>query len=179
MKMYVHRERNLIYLAHPRTASTATAQFLKTRGFESLHGHHARLSISVSSALENRSKWKAFTVVRNHLDTIVSWAASYLETSKLSLGKLDMKQLDYIDATCDYVQPHSLWWMHSQEADVILRYERLEEGLSEILGEEVRLPFANVSRRRGSPHWKTYYDSKTEWYVRGRFKEEMQRYGYE
>jgi hypothetical protein len=74
--MYVHEDRKLVYLAHPRTASNATVAFLKTCGFvKALHpavaDHHAQLGPPVT--LKNRHEWTVATTVRNPLDTVVSW----------------------------------------------------------------------------------------------------------
>jgi hypothetical protein len=79
--VYVHYEKKLIYLAHPRTASIATKLALSKIGFGQLQRHHSGFEspdcMKDLDVLTNknfhREEWTVFTTVRNHFDATVSW----------------------------------------------------------------------------------------------------------
>jgi hypothetical protein len=65
--MYVHHEKKLAFVAHPRTASSATAHTLMGMGFEiDQHGHHGVVDMPDED-------WTTFCTVRNPFDVLVSW----------------------------------------------------------------------------------------------------------
>ena len=176
--MYIDRERKMIYLAHPRTASTATAAFLQTIGFEPSHGHHSMMwSPGCPITEDERGEYEVFTTIRNHYDTLVSWFHVYLDTALTELPIIEASFYRSLDPK--YVKPHSLWWMHMPDADVILRYETLDEDLSLLLGLDVEVPFKNVSRRRGDKHYSAFYSERAREHAEARFSEEIERCGYD
>ena len=65
--MYMHHEKKIGFIAHPRTASSATAHTLMKMGFEiDNYGHHGMVYVPDVD-------WKVFSTVRNPFDVLVSW----------------------------------------------------------------------------------------------------------
>jgi hypothetical protein len=196
--MYVHEQSRLVFLAHPRTASVATAEALKKIGFRMWGGsHHMRLwehSPPRSSpaypdprpngnellTLNTRREWTVFTTIRNHFDTAVSWVFRRFKDRTLDWS------VDGFRTALDYnywVDPHAMWAMHGADADVILRYETLEDDLARLLkARSLRiagLPRLNTSGRRNEAHYREFYTPETRAYVQERFKTELIGLGYE
>ncbi len=176
--MYVDHERRMIYLAHPRTASTATAALLQTKGFEPSHGHHSRMW--TPGCPITRGEWAdytVFTTIRNHWDTVVSWLHSTLGTHLKEMPLIGVDDLETLNP--QYVHAHELWWMHTADADVVLRYETLNEDLSRVLGMKVEVPFKNVSSRRNDKHYSHFYTHYARKFVGVKFAKEIAECRYE
>ncbi len=180
--MYFHREARLIYLAHPRTASIATADALQKIGFEMMHEHHGRLRcLPIADEPNLRTNWYAFTVVRNHFDTAVSWVF------RRTHGRREITKEVYEQMLTSpgnrWVELHTMWHLHSNDADFIIRYENLEEELNCILQSahlpKVELKKKNVSVGRDGRHYSEFYNSQTRDYIENRFGNEIRRFGYE
>jgi len=138
--MYASQERKLIYLAHPRTASLATAELLLSMGFEMIKGknsHHSTLFEEGSPVTEeNRHEWKVFTAVRNPWDVAVSWCLRGMHPIRQpkTPWSPDIFKAGLIT---DWVKENALFWLHLADAD-----------LSAVLGEPVKVPEHNVTPGR-------------------------------
>lgn len=183
--MYIHKARRLIYLAHPRTASVATAAALAHLGFVKLEppsDHHSRLWDEGSPvSRDNRSTWRVLTTVRNHWDAVVSWTFRRFKTRKAGDILWDVKLLETaLDNR--WISGERLWWLHSDDADTVLRYEALEEQLRQVLAEyDLRLPsipWLNGSRNRPDREYRQFYNPQTQDYVARRFAGEIERFAY-
>lgn len=159
--MYLHRGSKLVYLANPRTGSTATATALMAIGFEKVGRHH--------EAVEIEGKWVSFGVVRNHWDAALSWVLAY--NYPMTVGSLEVA-LDN-----EYISENKMWGYHSP--DIVLRYETLEQELNDFLPAPVKLPIENASLNRKGRHYREFYDAETRCYVWDRFKDEIRELGYE
>jgi hypothetical protein len=174
--LYVHRDARLVYLAHPRTASSATAKALKGVGFEMVSGDH-HMALDTATGL-----WAASvaTTIRCHFDKLVSlwyhldcdpplgpefWAAF--------LGTANRER---------YPDPHRLYALHAAAATTLLRFERLQFDLNDWLTahgvEPVVLPHTNRTKARKGRHWRSYYDAATLLWVARQFGREMCDLGY-
>ena len=163
--MYLHRDSRLIYLANPRTGSTATATALMGIGFEKVGRHHEAVKVGKG--------WVSFGVVRNHWDAALSWVLAH--NYPMTVESL-RKALDN-----EYVSENKMWGYHSP--DFLLRYEHLKNELDLTLlfydlG-PVKLPRENVSHNRKGRHYREIYDSKMRDYIWDRFKDEIEEFGYE
>jgi hypothetical protein len=153
---------------------------LKQRGFLQVGNHHSRIFDKPSPVNgSNVSEWIILTTIRNHYDTMVSWAAQNVPTSQKEFLTLTAPELERVSSKeSKYIRPHSLWWMHLPHTTEVLRFESLNQDLSRVLGCEVELPVSNVSKRRGGRHYREFYTPEARAYVAGRFKEEMEECGY-
>lgn len=184
--MYIHREARVIYLAHPRTASVATATSLLHVGFCKLEppsDHHSRLwDQGTPVTPENRSQWTVLTTIRNHWDAAVSWAFKRFKTRGGEPHLWGLAAYHCAFEANHWVQPDRMWWLHADEADVILRYETLEEDLGRALAScGVRMPTLiqhNVSRNRRGRSYREFFDDDSRGYIGDRFASEIERFGY-
>jgi len=168
--MYIHKEAKLVFLANPRTGSTSVAKALMEIGFEQDGTHHSARDID---------GYTTFAVVRNHWDAAVSWVFGK------HLG--EYKDLDFTVETFEfaldneYVTEHEMWGYH--KPDLLVRYEFLELDLDIVLHtlglEAVKLPKENVSKARNGQNYRKLCIDETREYIYNRFKDEIERLGYE
>jgi hypothetical protein len=184
--MYLHDDAKLIYLAHPRTASNATADALLRIGFrkqDNPSDHHSQLHDHGKGSIitpDNRSEWLVFTTVRNHWDTVVSWA--FKRYKSCDPPGWDAEDIEKLLAPNPWVKEHTLYHLHLDDADVILRYETLRQDLQKVLGGSgIRMPRLfkkNVSERRRGRKYHDLFTPEGVEYVGQRFKVEIDRLGY-
>ena len=180
--MYFHGGAKVIYLAHPRTASMATADALLEIGFKLLHEHHGRLnSLPIVNDLGTmREEWKVFTVVRNHFDAAVSWI--FRRTQGRRAMNRDLFEWALTPPVNRWVAERTMWERHSSCVDEVLRYENLQEELNRVLS-CAGLPAVTLRRRnagvgREGRHYSEFIGSDTRQYLEKRFGEEMRRFQY-
>ena len=193
--MYVHKEAKLVFLANPRTGSTSVAKALMEIGFEQDGTHHSARDID---------GYTTFAVVRNHWDAAVSWVfGKHLGEYK----DLDFT-VETFEFALDneYVTEHEMWGYH--KPDLVVRFEgvaapyplSMEEQINFILApgvgyhfsgppktirlgvcklDAIALQRANVSTVRNGRHYREFYTDETRDYIGNRFKDEIERLGYE
>lgn len=199
--MYLNRERRLIYLANPRTASVATAEALVAVGFRQMGDHHAGLESHGLVQLDHKSPafdeicsdtyWKAaghrvFTAVRNPWDTCVSWMFHLKVPEPWSVEDFQHHLVE--KAASGHLAGGKLF-RHAAVADDVVRFERLFWGLQAVLEDSpgakewewksLTLPRRNVSTaREGRPYQEFYAPTSQQW-VTDTFGEEIEEYGCE
>lgn len=122
--MYVHKEKRLVFLANPRTASRATAKALLERGFTMMGTHH-----SGYGEIGGRSRecpFRTFATVRDPDEIEASWAR-HLSCSVEDVPELMERQRPIIAGWTDGYLPH-LW-----DADILLHYANLDDELNALL----------------------------------------------
>ncbi len=192
--MYLHHEAKLIYLAQPRTASKSTAEALQSVGFVDNTGrvcaspsglHHLTIG---ESKLDIGTEWTVFCTVRNHWDTVVSWACNlagglgYADASELDWS---LKRIREVADNCPWIGECTLWHRHLRDANALVRFETMQGDLSRILaGGGLTMPplphvdEPTVSLRAGR-HYSEFLNDDTANYIADRFAEEIERFGYE
>ncbi len=180
--MYVHDTVRLAYLAHPRTASVATRDALLLGGFRAASGHHTGLPRpGLEPPLEG--DWKIFTTVRNPWDTAVSWIYHMNRATPPPARPwpLDLFKNDLGPRNSWITTYGRLFWM-LEDADVVLRYESLQDELDKFLTgegvEPVPLLRANLSAARGGADYRSFYTDETQDFVGELFKSEIEALGY-
>lgn len=173
---YIHKEANLVYLAHPATASTATKNVLLTLGFERYGNHHSAEMISNHTI---------FTTVRNHFDAIASWA--YKVAPKGLGAHIDTDWLTWL------FYSHPAWfhksglWFHYQRFRehfpvYVLRFETLQEDLTEFLAEYKIdcpiLPVENASKHRPKEYHDLFNDNAVK-LIEWLWQAELHTFDYE
>jgi hypothetical protein len=195
--MYIHDEKKLAYLAHPKTASISTATALKEVGFRRFQGHHSKINCRNSPINEdNRHEWTTFTTVRNHYDLVISWTAYYVGIA--STGDQRYEKLAKIGWTLD--EPFSLrafelaleeasayvtdrlFGHHIDDADYLLHFETLQEDLDLLLKarglKSPQIRQLNVTPQRKGRHYSYFYTDETREYIGKRFAKEIAELGY-
>ena len=186
--MYLHHQAKLIYLATPRTASTATSAALLRVGFERPSppaDHHMSLK-SKSSPItgEDRKQWTVFSTVRNPWDAAVSWASlkSSVTFDSPTPWSLDAFKIALDPKVNRWLQPRKMYWLHLKDCDLVMRYETLKEDLKHILTiAGIQMPFLghyNVSMARRQRHYGEFYSAETRDYIGERFATEIRELGY-
>jgi len=174
--MYFHKAAKVVYLAHPRTASTSTAEALLAIGFEQLGEHHSTIDLRF-----NDRQWRVFTVVRNHFDAAVSWALRRTKGKRpITPQVLEWALTPPVNR---WLPGDTMWHLHSDVADEILYYEDVDEELNQFLARAdlppVTLDRKNESTGRDGKHYSEFFDNASRWYVENRFAQEMRRFEYE
>ena len=186
--MYFHKDAGLVYLAHPRTASSSTSTALKEIGFEGLPPikpkisarnlrHHAGLYAAGSPVTpETRKDWFVFAAVRNTFDAAVSWSYIGWPPPNPPWGVKQWRE----NLNAEYIFGDRMWF-HDADLDVVMRYESLLEDLEIVLTSHglpvPELPHMNKSE--GRMHYREYFLPEGREYVENRFRLEIEKYGYE
>lgn len=188
--MYVHRNHKIIYLAHPRTASKATAATLKEEyGFESIRGHHENPE-TVHRDWEEKvlrecgpRSWSVFSTVRNPFEVMagwyyntnyrgVSWGVEYLEEI------VEKMSPQYFDTP---TKPFYRMFLHLPFCNHVLRYENLQKDFDEFMEsrglEPITLQRKNVTESKNKTYKELFGEEEREWMI-DRFEIEMKTLGY-
>lgn len=173
--MYVHEVARALYLAHPRTASSATAKALQEQaGFQLVGDHH-----SGPNGLD-LSGWTVMTTVRNHFDALVSlW---FLQDRSPPLGPRFWESFLTSANGERYPDPRRLYALHLPVATDVLRFERLGSDLNTALATvglgPVTLGHHHRTEARAGRPYSEFYDSQSRAWVERQFGAEMRELGY-
>lgn len=187
--MYFNRERRMIFLAHPATASRATRDLLREEfGFtQAMNGHHIELYDAVDPftvapvlSREERGEWFIFTTVRNHFDALASYVWKVASPKARARFRWTVEEFEQgLQAGESWIAPDRLWALHSDDADELLRFEHLQQDLSRILEKRVQLPVVGRTPcRKGGEHYRDFYTPETRALVEDRFGAEIAALGY-
>lgn len=167
--MYVHEEKKIAFIAHPRTASSATSHVLKQMGFEIIHSHHGLMD------MEYLNGWDVFCTVRNPFDVIVSWFYNQPREKPFSLWLPE-----FLDG-CQYLQGIRMFFGQPY-CDHILHYENLQDEFEDLMDEFgfpiVEIPQRNVSETRDSFSFMGHYNPRTFKLVIDSFRQDFLNNGY-
>lgn len=174
--MYIHTRADLIYLAHPRTASQATRDALFELGFIQHNDHHSRLPSRMQTG-----DYSVATTVRNHFGALVSWW--HATHRKYVLGPDYIDKLFTAEPTYFPVK-NRMWAFHAPSAGTILRFESLLADLNSWLDAGGlptvdEIPRVNVTDQKHGAPYTAFVPQPLVAYVRIHFREEMEEYGYD
>ncbi len=201
--MYVHFEKKLGFLAHMRTASTATAEVFMKRGFTRLFGHHSLpLSfVKTDNAYgeENERRW--FTedpfdyrwacTIRNPFDLILSW--QYIKRTRFQGYRVTP-----LPATPEWLDQffwhyRSVLWSNQYLFSAVweipgvttMRYEILRQDLDAVLHMWKLEPlaadeFLHTRKTPGRPtdSYRNHITPEMRAHIETRFTKELERFGY-
>jgi len=169
--MYVDEEKKVAFIAHPRTASSATGHVLTQLGFTQWVNHHG------FKPEWDLSGWTVFSTVRDPFDVMVSWyyhkKRHQEETFQTWLPKFIAVSNEYLDqgmffgfAYCTHV----------------MSYETLQEDFDYIMDvtgfPQTEIPFRNVSQDRPDTPLSEFYTPKLVKLMQAYFGEEIHQLGY-
>ena len=138
--MYIHKEKKIAFIAHPKTASLAMGQTLLGMGFEQIGSHHQFKEIWCLK--------HTFSVVRNPFDLFVSWYYSQPAKEGMTFAKWCH---EIIRRPSPYAYVNDIFFGLKFSTDV-LHFENLQTDF-DIFAKKVGLPQTelkrtNVSTRR-------------------------------
>jgi len=161
--MYVHHEKKIGFIAHPRTASSATAHTLMKMGFEIVNSHHGMWDVL-------NDEWKFFCTVRNPFDVLVSWFYSQRREKPFDLW------LPEFLSGCQFLQGPRMFFGRPNCTHV-LHFETLQDdfdGLCNDMGfQPTTIEHRNVSVNRKPQGFMTYYNFDRARQVIKRFRDDF------
>jgi len=170
--------RDIIYLAHPRTASVATILTMGELGtvYQIGKTHDFDASQVPKDAI-------IFTTVRNPWDLFVSWWFKRSIRKSPFYGQ-DLAEFipQLVKCNPQYFKRNKLFYM-AKEAHRILNYEQLQAQFDLLLVEvgyaPTNLVVANQSERRKTRDYRKYYNAQTQEWVAEYFGPEIDKYMYQ
>ncbi len=169
--MYVNREARLVYLAHPRTASSSVTRALQDEcGFTNEGAnHHAKLNEFAPSRQAgppiSGAGWRVCTTVRHPLDALVSWWF-YWTRERRAGDVFGRRWITHLWRVVEHFPVFGeMWALHLPDANCVLRFENIESELNMVLGGRglgpVELIHANAAEGREDRPYRTFYDEST------------------
>lgn len=178
--MYVHEEKNFGYIAHPKTASSATARVVRdTFGASQVGTHHAAKELWCRPILETGGIIMA--TIRNPYDLMVSWYFHYsvrrpgtpMESFKAWLPWIIQNPNGYIEQGMFF----GLQW-----ANRIIRFENLQKDFDNVCAEiglqRTVIESVNVSVRREGRTYQEMYETSSRDLIQKHFTTELDVGGY-
>lgn len=167
--MYVHQEKKVAFIAHPRTASSATAHTLMKMGFTIKGGHHAY------DSTWDLDGWDVICTVRNPFDTLVSWFYNKPREKSFSLWLPE-----FLDG-CHFLQGERMFF-GQLACNHVIHFENLQEEFEYVMDDVglplMEIPFRNVSVGREGRSFMGYYNFRTVRMVTDRFHKDFHNNGY-
>lgn len=163
--MWIHPEKKLIYVANPTTASRATQKaLLEVGGYEPPLNHHATVDeLRHAYLIGNfrRADWIVFATVRDPRDWFVSrYCGAVPVRRKPSVEGFQRWFPSAIREYLNVARKNRLFYIHWDTTDEFMKYERLGNDLTRIVGEPVPLEWDDSHRSRNKhemPHWSECY----------------------
>jgi len=167
--MYIHGEKKVAFIAHPRTASVAMAATLLGSGFVQDGSHH---QFRESSCLET-----TFSVVRNPFDMLVSW---YYFRRREEHWSFEYWLRIFLNNPPHYIS-HGLFFGQHLCTD-ILHYENLQEEFDQLMKKvglpQTKIKRMNVSEWRMGRDFMGIYNDATLDMVGRFFGDEIEQHNY-
>jgi len=160
--MYYSPSGKLIFLANPRTASSAARRALLKAGWvHTTDFHHGGLTEPHGEG------WKVFSTIRNPWDTVVSWMLARRKGRKDWPWDVEALREGIEHPNVTKYTAEALF-MHAEVSDVLMRFEDVEEEVRKHLGVELEL--VNQSQGRDGRHYSEFYAGEEGvGYVKERF----------
>jgi hypothetical protein len=183
--MYIIDRLRVIYLAQPRTASRAVTTVLQDQfgaysdvGYWPNHhwGTHHGCDLELLGKLRKDKRFVIVSAVRNPFDYLVSWFEHLKGNRTHDDFDRFVRRIETEPTTEGFFAPHKpLFWALQPLSDIIVKYENIEEALSELLQEPLKLPVVGATVRNG---YCKYYTKKLRRYVEERYSSDLYLYGY-
>jgi len=177
--MYIHDEHNFGFIAHPKTASSATQRVLRAMGAK-LYGHHHEYREAWCRPILD-SGGIIMSTIRNPFDLFVSWYFHYaarrpdqpMEPFKEWLAK-------QIAHPNNYMEDGLFWGLPFTNR--VLRFEHLQFDFDNVMAEmgiqSRTIETFNVSLKREGRAYQEMYDSESILLVQEAHADLLAEYGY-
>jgi hypothetical protein len=165
--MAVRIPNKLVFLEHPRTASTSIREALRKIGGQPVKRH---------SFIKARSDEKTMVVVRNPYDILVSWWLIVGERE----GYRSFRHFLLESRHRELMTKNGELFYYSDHADFVLHYETLARDFLMVLN-TLGLPKVDLVRRNKTAKkmpYHHYYTPETVKIVQDIYGEELERYCY-
>lgn len=163
-----------LYLATPRTGSTAVCVALREFGARSVHGgQHVGID-----QVKNYNGEFTFTAVRNPYDMVASWY-HMMKVAKGIVADMSMAEFVRTYEVHDFVRDGTLFY-HCTEGVHVMRWETLQRDFEEVL-EHLGLPIISLPRKNMTSNkrpWLEYFDTEALTAMNERFGHDIDRFGY-
>lgn len=177
--MWVLPEKQMCFLANPKTASLATAFTLETLGFKHYGDQHCTPQGSGWSRREEiDDTWTIFCTVRHHYDVMVSWYFHNTRTPASKYFGYPFERFLY-EWACnpEWFQNNRMYWKHYPLCNKVLRYEFLQADFHQLLIFSglplTTLQVHNVSKNRRGRQYQGFYSPKSSAFMEDKFGAEM------
>lgn len=175
--MYILEEFNLGFIAHPKTASSATQRVLRGLGARLYGNHHAAEERWCRPILD--SGGIIMSTIRNPYDLLVSWYFHYKQRAERRSFKEWLPQ--QLANPNDYIRKGLFYGL--QWTNRVLRYEALQSDFNAVLVEMGLGPITikpfNVSIKREGRPYQQMYDLELIHLVQRHFGDVIAEHGYE
>lgn len=177
LSMAVLLRGKVLVLAHPRTASTVLRNAILEQGAMLINPHH--VGIDHPEVVKHHRGEPVLTVIRNPYDMLVSWwfVRTFNRPHRPTLTEFVKT---FRDQKENFIRGGKILY-HTPAADIVLRYESLDQDLNPALVgcgvEPVVLPHSNRTGGKDKP-WQSYYDQAAIKAANDRFGEEISSHGY-
>ncbi len=169
--MYVHTEKQVVFIGHPRTASSAMATALLSLGFIQ---EGSQNDLNPELCLED---WTVFAVIRDPYDLIVSWYYNQIHDGTPFAEWLE----DFLADPHNYVNGPGMFF-GLEYCTHILRYESLQDDFDTLLAgvglAQTDLTYENVSEARGELTVQDHYTQATVDLVAEAFRDDIDDNNY-
>lgn len=163
--MYIHQEKKVAFIAHPRTASSTTGYHLLQLGFEIVRDHHYTdnkhlIGMHIVSA-----------TVRDPFDVLVSW---YFNQNR-EQGTFKKWLPVFLDG-CAHLQGGTMF-PGLKYCSHVMRYELLQDDFDDLMAisgfPQTTLTHRNVSKGRSGDYMRYYRDDAIRQMVVDRFRQDF------
>ena len=181
----IDHERRLLFIHIARTGGSSIENLLMGADWGRIDMATKHMSASQARRHYGEEIWSSyvkFTIVRNPWDRLVSmWATRWWDADPAACEQGDMiaftKQLrPHRNETYQSLHYHDIL---DEELDYVLRYENLQDNVSEMLRRcgigGVVLPLTSVTSRG---HYSNYYTPEAADLVGSMFRRDIEQYGY-
>ena len=183
-----------IFIHIPKNAGTSIETLFANSSFIIQPYKHANIHEIKKKFPKEYDSYRKFTVIRNPYDKMVSWYFYIKENSLKGAPAYPLPETR-IDFKAWVKEPSSFWYaspsllhfffdpphfLDPQHAWVdntveIIKFENLNNELSEFFGEKIDLPITNKSDHN---HFSNYYDEESSNIIYDRYKEDFKKYNY-
>lgn len=161
----------VLFLAHPRTASTAMRNMLEAQGGQVINPHH--IGFDEPEVKKQYHGEPVLVVIRNPYDMLVSWWG--VRTWTRDRGSTLASFISGFNDMKGNFQRNGKLFYHLPAATIVLRYEELDETLKPALTrlgiKTFDLPHINETAGKGD--WRSYYDAAAIENANRRFGDEI------
>lgn len=168
----INRERQLVYLAEPHTASRAVKRaLLKAGDWEYVKPHHAWVPELIERGVIG-DDWKSLVTLRNPLDVLVTqWRYSSFQQGTFAAYLGEKKGNPEIEFPL-----RGIW----QHADYFLYYEYLTDDWRHFFPKGPPLEHIHTDRTDRKGHWSDHYQDKPSWveYLLSQYNLFLTEFGY-
>ena len=168
-----------IFIHIPKSAGTSIIEYFGNQSFRIQPNKHADIYEIKRKFKNSYNNYRKFAIIRNPYDKMVSWYF-YL---KRNLGKKyniiefndwikDPLKFWHINDPISFLKPQYDWIDETVE---IIKFENLNEDLSNFFNEKIILPITNKSKHK---YYLEYYNDESLNIIYNKYKKDFEKFNY-